>query len=222
MRNLVRSLLCIALVPLPMFLKRFLMRLLFGYELHPSAKIGWSFVAARRLVMAKNASIGSFTVIKKIDVLMGESSSIGRGNWITGFPQSDNSMFPMPREAQLEMGEQSAITHRHLLDCTAKITVGKFATIAGWMSQIMTHSIDLSSSRQACRPISIGAYCFVGTRVVILGGSTLPDYSVLGAASLLNKEFTEQFCLWGGVPAKKIKELPREMAYFTRAQGAVS
>jgi acetyltransferase-like isoleucine patch superfamily enzyme len=223
MRRLLRSLLCIGLVPMPMFVKRPAMRLLLGYDLHASARIGWSLIAARRLVMGPGAAIGSFTVVKGIDLVMGECASIGRGNWITGHPEGDRSVFAQrERRALLELGEHSAITHRHLLDCTAQITIGRFATVAGWMSQLLTHSIDLPSSRQDCHPIVIGAYCFVGTRVVVLGGSRLPDRSVLGAASLLNKELTEEGCLYGGVPAKKLKELPPGMAYFSRAAGAVT
>jgi hypothetical protein len=50
-----------------------------------------------------------------------------------------------------------------------------------------SHSIDLHECRQSSKPFAIGEYCFVGTGCVILAGSELPDYSVLGASSLLNR-----------------------------------
>jgi hypothetical protein len=56
---------------------------------------------------------------------------------------------------------------------------------------------------------------------VLLGGSALPACSVLGAKSLLNRAYTEQYQLYGGVPAKPIKALPKTMAYFQRKTGYV-
>src|SRR4029077_7348048 len=99
------------------------------------------------------------------------------------------------------------------------VAIGAFTTLAGYRSQVLTHSIDLVDSRQDARPITIGSYCFVGTNCVILGGSCLPDFSVLSAMSLLNHKMTERFCLYGGVPARAIKGLPDTLGYFKRTSG---
>ena len=119
------------------------------------------------------------------------------------------------------MGEHSAITHRHLIDCTNSVVIGKFTTFAGFQSQILTHSIDIENNCQSSAPVRVGDYCFVGTNSVFLGGSALPDYCVLGAKSLLNKGFTETHQLYGGVPAQPIKKLPPDWKYFTRSEGFV-
>jgi acetyltransferase-like isoleucine patch superfamily enzyme len=79
----------------------------------------------------------------------------------------------------------------------------------------------LRASRQTARPIKIGDYCFTGTGCVILGGSALPSFSVLGAGSLLNKELTETYTLYGGTPARPIKPLSRNCGYFCREEGIV-
>jgi carbonic anhydrase/acetyltransferase-like protein (isoleucine patch superfamily) len=155
--------------------------------------------------MEANTSIGDLTICKNIALLhMREHSLIGRGNWITGFPLGPSPHFASEtdRRPELIIGEHSAITHRHLIDCTNSITIGRFTTFAGFQSQMLTHSIDVEHSRQASAPIRIGDYCFVGTNSVLLGGSALPDYSVLGAKSLLNKAFTETHHLYGGVPGE--------------------
>ena len=91
----------------------------------------------------------------------------------------------------------------------------------GYQSQFLTHSIDIAASRQRAQPIRIGRYCFVGTRCVVLGGAVLPDSSVLGAASLLNKPHEESFVLYAGAPAQRIKNLPQDSAYFHRQRGFV-
>jgi acetyltransferase-like isoleucine patch superfamily enzyme len=86
---------------------------------------------------------------------------------------------------------------------------------------MLTHSIDLGHSRQTSAPIRIGDFCFVGTNCVLLAGSALPDFSVLGAKSLLNKPFADSYTLYGGVPARALEKLPAEYGYFRRAQGFV-
>ena len=57
--------------------------------------------------------------------------------------------------------------------------------------------------------------------MVILGGSCLPDYSVLGAKSLLNACFETSYFLYGGVPAVPVKQLSKELKYFLRTEGFV-
>ena len=156
---------------------------------------------------------------------LGEHAFVGNGNWITGYPPGGDRHFAhqTDRRPELRLGRHAAITNRHFIDCTAAVTIGEFTTFAGFSSQILTHSIDLAASRQAASPVTIGRYCFVGTNSVLLGGSALPDYSVLGAKSLLNKAHTETGTLYGGVPARPISQLPVEdMAYFRRATGFVN
>jgi acetyltransferase-like isoleucine patch superfamily enzyme len=121
----------------------------------------------------------------------------------------------------LIVGEHSAITHRHFIDCTNSVTIGKFSTVAGLQSQIMTHSVDIAKNRQTSQPVRIGDYCFVGTNCVILGGSVLPNFCVVGAKSLVNKSFTESYQLYGGVPARPIEQLSPECKYFQRTEGFV-
>ena len=125
------------------------------------------------------------------------------------------------RRSELILGEHAAITNRHLIDATSSVVIGDFTTIAGWRSQILTHSIDLVCSRQSSKPIHIGRYCFVGTDCVILGGSGLPDYAVLGAKSLLNRTYSESHWLYGGSPCKPIKPLAKDTGYFKRKVGFV-
>jgi acetyltransferase-like isoleucine patch superfamily enzyme len=114
------------------------------------------------------------------------------------------------------LNEGAAITKHHHFDCTSPITIGKFTTIAGYYSQFLTHSIDIIESRQDSHPITIGDYCFISTNVVILGGAQMPDYSVLGAKSLLNKKHNQSYGLYGGQPAIFIKNIDFGAKYFTR------
>ncbi|HUG73104.1 MAG TPA: hypothetical protein VMK82_06760, partial [Steroidobacteraceae bacterium] len=177
------------------------------------------WVYPKRLVMGEGARIGHLTVVKGLDLLsMGQQASIGRLNWITGYPsgQPPHFMHQPSRRPELDMAAHSGITNRHLVDCTDQISIGSFSIVAGFRSQLLTHSINIATNRQEARPIAIGRYCFVGTASTLLGGASLPDYSVLGANSLLNKSFGESYRLYGGVPAVELGELDPQLAYFLR------
>jgi acetyltransferase-like isoleucine patch superfamily enzyme len=77
------------------------------------------------------------------------------------------------------------------------------------------------AGQQHSEPIEIGDYCFVSTRCVMLGGGRLPSQSVLAAGAVLTKAFEKSFALYGGVPARYIKEIPIEARYFHRSAGFV-
>ena len=212
-------------VPLPWPIKRIVLQRCFNYELSPTARIGLAWVYPKNLRMGDRSRIGSLTVAINLDrIEMGEHASIGRGNWITGFPtDTDSPHFSHQRDryAELVMGDHSAITKNHHIDCTNRILVGAFTTIAGYRSQLLTHAIDLKNNRQDSEPITIGSYCFVGTGCIILGGSRLPDHSVLGALSLLNKVHDRDWSLYAGQPAQWRKALDRNDGYFRRQRGSV-
>jgi acetyltransferase-like isoleucine patch superfamily enzyme len=220
----VKKILMLLSLLFPWGIRRSILQKQFGYQIHPSCRIGFCWIFPSRLIMEEGSCIDHLTLCKNIELLhMKMHSSIGRGNWITGFPAGPSRHFAAEkdRHPQLILGQHSAITHRHLIDCTNTVAIGKFTTMAGFQSQIITHTIDIEQSRQTSAPVQIGDYCFIGTNSVLLGGSALPDYSVLGAKSLLNKNFTETHHLYGGVPARPIQKLSPESKYFQRTEGFV-
>lgn len=208
----------------PWSFRRVYLNSVFGFRIASGARIGFSLVLPKMLEMKDGARIGHMTVIKGLDFLSMDSyARLGNLNWVSGFPSNSSMHFShiINRRPSLYIREHAAITNRHLIDCTDRIEIGPFSTIAGYRSQILTHSIDLVTSRQGCKPVSIGAYCFVGSASVVLGGAKLPDYAVLGAGALLGSQFDESYALYGGVPAKKIGGLPESYKYFSRQVGFV-
>jgi acetyltransferase-like isoleucine patch superfamily enzyme len=209
---------------LPWSARRSILEKQFGYSIHPTSRIGLAWICPRRLIMEENSRIGHFTLCKNIDLLhLGANSIIGQLNWITGFPSGESRHFAhqTDRHPELILEAHAGISSRHLIDCTARVRIGAFATVAGFRSQLVTHSIDLPAGRQSSEPIEIGEYSFIGTEAVILGGAALPHHSVLAAKSLLNKKWDAPYHLYGGVPAKPLKELPQDMEYFRRKEGFV-
>lgn len=209
----------------PWSLRRKILIKKFGYKIHPTAHIGLSYIYPKYLEMAAGASIEHFNVAIHLDkIVIGENSSIGRSNWITGFPIGTNSKFfshDKERKSELIIGRESAITKNHHIDCTNYIHIGDYVTIAGYNSQFLTHSIDIYESRQDSHPIEIGDYCFVSTAVRVLGGAVLPSFSVLGAGAVLNKAYNKERMLYAGVPAVPKKVIPQDAKYFFRKEGFV-
>lgn len=206
-------------------IKRFLLVVLFKYDIDPSARIGYSYIFPSRLYMGPESIIGHASVCKGLSALwMGRRATIGRLNWITGFPKgSANSHYSKQpkRDPQLVMGEHSAITNRHLIDCTDKVVLGPFSILAGFCSQILTHSVNIQAAQQCSQPVIIGRNVFVGTGTIILPGVKIPSFSVIAAGSVLSKPIFIKYSLYGGVPARFIKLINPASNYFTRSIGFI-
>jgi acetyltransferase-like isoleucine patch superfamily enzyme len=212
------------LVLLPWSIRRRLLEFAFGYDIHPTSRIAWAWVYPRSLTMDAGSRIGSLTVVKGLDKLsLGRGARIGRLNWISAYPSGAGPHFAHleRRRAHLLLAEHAAITNRHIIDCTEIVVVGRFSTIGGFRCQVLTHSIDLRVGRQDARCIEIGEYCFIGTACTLLGGCTLPDFSVLGANSLLNQAYSESWRIYAGVPARPVGVVDASWKYFSRSQGFV-
>lgn len=61
-------------------------------------------------------------------------------------------------------------------------------------------------------PIKIGNRVWIGTRVIILSGVTIGDGAVIGAGAVVTKNIPP-YTVWGGVPAKYIKDRNKNLKY---------
>ena len=205
---------------LPWPLKRVVLEAVWGYELAPDAFIGLSYVYPGQLRMGPGARIGHLNVCINLGrLVLEDGASLGRSNWVTGHPP-DGAHFRarVDRDPALVLGTNAAVTKHHLIDCTDRVEIGPFTTVAGYRTQILTHAIDLGEARQDCRPVSIGRSCLLGTRATILGGAVLPDFCVLGAGAVLNKAHTQTYTLYAGQPAVARKKLDPAARYFHRTR----
>ena len=212
-------------VILPWRIKRLILIKFYNYEIAPSSRIGFSYIFPEKLILKNGAVIDHFNVAIHIESFFcGESSYIGRSNWFTGHIGNFHFSHRKDRDPSFYLGHNSAITKSHIFDCTDKIHIGDFTTIAGYRSQFLTHGINYEGNFQDCNEIIIGNYCLVGTCVNVIGGANLPDKCILSANSFLNKKFDSKhnFYLFGGVPAKPIKTLNPNSKYFFRNEGYVN
>ena len=215
----------LSLILFPWGIRRWVFQKLFGFVFEENSYIGRSIVLANKLVLKKGAVIKSLNFINEIDEIeLGPHSQIDSRNWITGLSTKykHNFTYDTGRECYLRLAEHARITNLHFLDCTGGISIGKFTTVAGIRSVLLTHGIDLEISRQRSAPLSIGAYCFVGTNCKLLMGAVLPDRSMLAAGAVLATCLSDECYLYGGVPAKPVKALEPGFKYFSRNHGHVN
>lgn len=221
-----RALIYLLIFIFPWAIRRLLLQKIFKYQIHKKAYISrLSLILPMNLKMDENSFIGSFSIAIHLDTItLGESSRIGRSNWISGIPKNSKKHFTHVKERNpsLIVGRHSAITKEHIIDCTDTIKIGDFTTVAGFKSQLLTHSIDYINSRQDCAPINIGNYCIIGTNSVFLPASRLPNYSICGASSVINKKFDDEYFLYAGSPAKQRKDLNKDSKYFNRKIGYIN
>lgn len=209
----------------PSRLKCFVYNQFLGCEIHRTARIGFSLILAKKIVMGPHACIKHFNIIRNLDCLeLGEAALIGNFNRVTCLPWGATRHFQMEenRRQALVLGRHAAIVGRHFFDCNNAILIGEYALIAGAGSSVFTHGINIQHNRQESGPVTIGKYCMIGAHSVILKNASLPDYSVLAANSTLHKAYTQTHTLYSGVPAVPVKALDPESKFFHRKEGYVA
>jgi acetyltransferase-like isoleucine patch superfamily enzyme len=119
------------------------------------------------------------------------------------------------------MGEGAAITGLHLIDCCDRVDVGALSTVAGFGTQVLTHSVDIREARQVVQPVRIRERVFVGTWSTLLPGAVVPDRSVIGASSVVTGGLSDELTMYAGTPAVPRRSLDPSSGYFVRTVGRV-
>src|SRR6185437_13193425 len=212
------------MVVLPSKLKVHLGKWLLGWDVHPTAYIGRSVVLVGHLSMGPGASIGPLNVIKDVEELrMAEGASIASRNWIAGFPRAaDPAADPFPhspnRRPSLVMGKYAMITMAHEIDCSDRIEIGDYSSLAGFRCTVLTHSLNLVRDRFVTGPVEIGAHAAVMSGSTLLSGTRVPPRSVVSADSVVNTPLTDELTFYGGNPATALRSLPETLGFFHRGE----
>ena len=178
-----------------------------------------------QLRLGPGSCLGHFSIIRNLQRLdLGENATIGTFNWVFGMAGHHELYFASEKDrlSELTMAAESALTSRHIVDCTNRVVIGAYTTIAGFRSQILTHGINIEKNKQSSEPVVIGKYCLIGSGSMILKGAVVPDYSIIGAGSVFRGQPNKPYQMYAGVPARPIKTLSRDTGYFRRDFGPVS
>jgi len=88
------------------------------------------------------------------------------------------------------------------------ITVGNDCVIS-WGCEFLDadfHDVVYSGKKERSPLIEIGNHVWIGSNVIVLKGSRIPDGCVIASGSVVSAVFEKSGCLIGGNPAKVIKE----------------
>lgn len=219
-RVLVAAVACVS----PQPVKRWIYCRLLRWEVHPTARIGITYILVKELIIERDVSISHFNVIKGCDfVHLKEGAMIGAFNWVSGKAKHDGIGPALSdRRPQLLMGRGAGLTMRHLVDCSDSVTLDDLSVVAGFRTQIVTHGIDVARGCQTSAPVRIGPRSVVFTGATLVPGACVPARCVVAAGAVVVGTLPEELRLYGGVPAKELRKLPDDHRFFTRREGAVT
>lgn len=117
----------------------------------------------------------------------------------------------------LFLGDGIAIGWFAELDARGGITVGHDTNISSHVKLITgSHDIDDPEYSAEFKPITIGHHCWIGTGAIILQGVTIGNGAVVAAGAVVTKDIPP-YEVWGGVPARKIKDRIHDLKYQIEA-----
>lgn len=113
----------------------------------------------------------------------------------------------------LELGERVAVGWFAELDARAGIKIGNDTNVSSHVKLITgSHDVDDKEYTADFKPIEIGHHCWIGTGAIVLQGVKIGDGAVVAAGAVVTKDIPANE-VWGGVPAKKIKDRECNLTY---------
>ncbi len=125
------------------------------------------------------------------------------------------SIIHVNKGGELIIGNNSGMSNT-ALHCYNKVTIGDFVNIGAGTMIFDTnfHSTDWKAREDRHKdcinaktaPVHIGNHVFIGARCIVGKGITIGDKSMIAAGSVVTKDVPAGE-IWGGNPAKFIKEI---------------
>jgi acetyltransferase-like isoleucine patch superfamily enzyme len=140
--------------------------------------------------------------------------NLGSSVYLTSFPNGTiyrtalSTYYP---EALLTIGNNCNINGT-VIHCNEKVTIGNFCmfgpgtVICDNDSHRIVLNREIRNSKALSKPIVIKDNVWIGMNCLIMKGVTIGANSIVAAGSIVTKDIPNN-CLFGGNPAKLIKEL---------------
>jgi acetyltransferase-like isoleucine patch superfamily enzyme len=98
-----------------------------------------------------------------------------------------------------------------------RLYLGDYTVVAQNVGIISAnHDVHNTMEHDKTAEVRIGNYCWLGMNSVILPGTQLGDFTVVGAGSVVTKSFPEGYVVIAGNPARVIRKLdPNRCVRFT-------
>ena len=208
------------MIVLPASLRRTVAVRVLGWEIDPTAYIGRSVILVDHVSMGPGASIGPRNVIRALEELrLEEGASIATRNWIVGIPRSVD-IFPVSTERRpaLILRRGALITDAHEIDCADRVELGEYAGLAGFRTQVLTHSLNIVRDRFEASPVELGHHAGVLSGCILQSGTRVPPRCIVSAGSVVTTKLTRELTFYRGNPAEPVRSLPETLGYFQRGR----
>jgi acetyltransferase-like isoleucine patch superfamily enzyme len=173
----------------------------FGHEIASTARIGPTVAfRTRKFYIGEHVCIGLFNVFRSLsNVWLDDYVIIESWNWVSAHPLFQETD---PEAGTLFMGVRAKLGSRCYLDCSGTVTIRPFGNVGGMRCLFQTHQTDFAHNRQSIGRVTVGDHSFVGSRAMMLKGTTLPDRSILTANSSMTASVpASKRGLYAGSPA---------------------
>jgi acetyltransferase-like isoleucine patch superfamily enzyme len=178
------------------------------------------------------------------NICIKDNGSLKLGVDQTGYRTRGSSTISLYKQSRLEIngnvlcyqGSSIMCGEDSVLTLNDKVTIGDGAEIVCRKKIILGYHVDLTWDCQLTdfgshtienlkdgltsmlfNSVEIGDYCWIGNRTTIMPGTKLPNRTIVGSNSLLNKDYillgVKPYSLIAGIPAKLIKEGIRRIDY---------
>ncbi len=102
-----------------------------------------------------------------------------------------------------------------------RIEIGDNTQVASNVGIISANHDLYDNDRHIHAKVAIGSDCWIGMNAVILPGVQLGAFTIVAAGAVVTKSFETGYCVIGGNPAKKLKDLDPDRCKAGGAQGYV-
>lgn len=114
---------------------------------------------------------------------------------------------------KLSLGKNISIHHQCTLICSGEIEIHDDVSIAHSSSIVSTNhtwqdlNVAIKYNPVVGEKITIQNDVWIGCGVRILAGVIIPSRSIIAAGAVVTKKLTDTGSLYGGIPAKKIRDI---------------
>lgn len=115
-------------------------------------------------------------------------------------------------KAQCKIGKKVFVNHNCSITCVKEITIGDYCNIANNVVIVdHDHRVGEYGVEEGLEstPVHIGNNVWIGANAVILRGVSIGDGAIIAAGAVVNHD-VPSYEIWGGVPARKIRNLLKD------------
>ncbi|WP_117168564.1 hypothetical protein [Paraliobacillus sediminis] len=181
----------------PNSLKIFLYKHLLKWKIGKNVKIGLSIIDAQNVVLEDNVRIGHFNIFKGLKNIVFKNNSYMLNLNYVGSALYDESGW----NREINVGEQTGIMSRHFFDASGGIYISDNVVIAGRSSEFWTHQKANGEFGLIPKSVTIGSNSYIAAHVLFAPGVSIPNSTIVGLGSVINKVYNEEKLLLVGNPA---------------------